>query len=530
MFDLLLRNGKIVDGTGNPWYYGDVAVKDGRITAVGRIDAETTASRVIDLHRQYAVSPGFIDGHCHSDLMILDNPRCEIKLRQGVTSEVVGNCGLAPSPSVPAADAMLRQYLEPVLGRYHQQWPWPTIGRYLDAVDAVRPSGNLRTFAAHGSIRASVMGFDQRPAEPAELDRMKELLRTSMQEGAIGMSLGLIYAPGRYADERELVELCRVLAETGGLLSVHMRGEGAKLLPAVQEMIDLAETTGVPLQISHLKAAGKANWGIAADAIERIEQARSRGVDITCDVYPYTAGATTLTTLLPPWALAGGVTDALERMRDASARRRMIADMRSAGEGWDNLVVASGWENVYISSVRTAGNKPAEGKYVLELSERRGVEPEAYVLDLLLEESGEVAIVFFLMDEREVDHVIQWAGSLVASDSLHCQTGKPHPRLFGCFPKLLARSVREQRLLTLEQAVRKITSFPAQRFRMSGRGLVQEGCVADLTIFDPDTIADRATYDDPQQYPDGIMHVAVQGRLTVCDGHHTGAACGIAIR
>lgn len=530
MFDLLLRGGKIVDGTGNPWYYGDVAVKDGRIAAIGRIDAAAEAAQVIDLHKRYAVSPGFIDGHCHSDLMILDHPRCEIKLRQGVTGEIVGNCGLAPSPADPASAAMLRQYLEPVLGRHEKAWPWPTIGRYLDAVDAARPSGNLRTFAAHGSIRAAVMGFDQRPAEPDELDRMKALLRISLQEGAIGMSLGLIYAPGRYADERELVELCRVLAEAGGLLSVHMRGEGAKLLPAVREMLDLAETTGVPLQISHLKAAGTANWGIAAQAIELIEQARSRGVDAACDVYPYTAGSTTLTTMLPPWALAGGVPAALERMRDPSLRRRMIADMRGAADDWDNLVAASGWHNVYIASVRTDRNRAAEGKHVQELSEQAGVGPEEYVLDLLLEESGDVSIVFFLMDENEVNQVIQWEGSIVASDSLHNQASKPHPRLFGCFPRLLARTVREQRLLTLEQAVRKITSFPAQRFRMSERGLLQPGFVADLAVFDPDTIADRATYDDPKRYPDGIPHVVVQGRLTVCDGRHTGAACGVAIR
>jgi N-acyl-D-amino-acid deacylase len=530
LYDLVIRNGKIVDGSGNPWFYGDVGVKDGVIVHVGNIGGETEARRTVDLERRFAVSPGFIDGHCHSDLMILERPESEIKLRQGVTAEVVGNCGLAPAPLRRESAAQLKQYIEPVLGRLDSPWPWESVGEYLKAVSDVRPSSHVCTYVAHGSLRAAVMGFANRPADRNELDAMKELLGQSMDEGAIGLSLGLLYAPGRFADGRELAALSELVARRGGLLSVHLRGEGQNLLQAVDEMLALAESTGVPLQISHLKAAGRANWGKVTAALERIGNARSRGIDVACDVYPYTAGSTTLTTLLPPWAMEGGVAAALERLKDREQRKRIKEDLRRNHDDWDNLVVPSGWDQVVIASVRTEGNKPLEGRNVQQISEQLGVDPEDAVMDLLLQENGLVTIIFFHMDEREVEQVIAWDGSLIASDSLTCQTGKPHPRLYGCFPRLLGHCVRERRLLSLEQAVRKITSFPARRFNLHRRGLLVPGYAADITIFDPDTIIDCAVYQDPQQYPDGIRGVFVQGEATILNGRHLGTRSGSVLR
>ncbi|WP_248927273.1 N-acyl-D-amino-acid deacylase family protein [Paenibacillus hamazuiensis] len=527
MLDLIIRNGKIVDGTGNPWFYGDVGIADGKIAAVGRLDVE--AGRIIDA-RKHVISPGFIDGHCHSDLMILDYPYSEIKLRQGVTTEVIGNCGLAPAPFVAERAEMLQTYVQPVLGSTKWKWPWGTVGEYMDHVAASRPSEHVATYVAHGALRIAAMGFANRPATSAELGHMKRLLEEGLQAGAIGFSIGLLYAPGSYTSKEELAELCRVLPKYGGIFSTHIRGEGNNLLPSVKEVIWIAEQSGVPLHISHLKAAGKRNWGQTLDALELIADARARGLDVTCDVYPYTAGSTMLTTVLPPWTLEGGIAGTLERFRDPALRKRIKQELGEEQTEWDNLVCSTGWQAVIVSSVRHPGHAALEGKSIAEISEERGQHPVDCVMDLLLEEDGQVSIVYFHMSDSDVDQVVGWEQSLIASDSLHCETGKPHPRLYGSFPRLFSRYVREKKTLSLEQAVRKVTSFPVQRFRLGKRGLIVPGYAADLTVFDPAAIRDTATYQEPRQYPEGISHVIVGGNLTLDAGVHTTAREGMLLR
>lgn len=527
MLDLIIKNGKVVDGTGNPWFYGDVGVADGIIAAVGRLDME--AHRIIDA-RQRVISPGFIDGHCHSDLMILDHPYSEIKLRQGVTTEVIGNCGLAPAPFVPDRAELLQSYVQPVLGATSWKWPWETVGDYMAHVAGSRPSEHVATYVAHGALRIAAMGFDNRPAASAELERMKQLLEEGLQAGAIGLSIGLLYAPGSYTSKEELAELCRVLPKYNGLFSTHIRGEGNNLIPSVKEVIWIAETSGVPLHISHLKAAGKRNWGKALEALELIEEARARGLDVTCDVYPYNAGSTMLTTVLPPWTLEGGIAGTLERFRDPVLRERVKKELGEEQTEWDNLVCSTGWEAVIVSSVRDPRNAALEGRSIAEISEARGRHPADCVMDLLLEEEGQVSIVYFHMADSDVEQVVGWEKSLIASDSLHCETGKPHPRLYGSFPRLFSRYVREKKTLSLEQAVRKVTSFPVQRFKLGKRGLIVPGYAADLTVFDPATVHDRATFQDPRQYPDGISHVIVSGRVTLDEGEHTKVREGTLIR
>jgi N-acyl-D-amino-acid deacylase len=522
MLDLVIANGRIVDGTGNPWFIGDIGIKDGVITHVGKADVESR--RTIDAGFR-VVAPGFIDGHCHSDLLVIDQPHSEFKMVQGVTTEVVGNCGLAPAPFPRSRAEALQSYVEPVLGNTPWAWNWESIEQYIGVLAGSRPSENVATYVAHGALRIAVMGFDNRPATREELKRMKQLLEEGMKAGAIGLSIGLLYAPGSYTTKEELAELCSVLPKYGGLLSTHIRGEGRHLIPSVKEVIWIAERSGIPLHISHLKAAGKANWGKTAEAMELIDAARSRGMDVTCDVYPYSAGSTTMTTILPPWVLEGGTEAALERLRDPLLRRKIIEELREEQEDWDNLVCSTGWQSVYVSAVSEA-NKHLEGKHMQEIADAAGVSPEEKMMDLLLEEQGKVSIVYFHMSDRDVAQVIAYSHSLVASDSLGCVTGKPHPRSYGTFPRLFAKYVREERTLTLEQAVRKVTSFPVSRFRLGRRGLLVPGYQADIVVFDPDTIADAATYQDPMRYPEGLAHVLVAGVLTMEGKRHTGARAG----
>jgi N-acyl-D-amino-acid deacylase len=518
MLDLILKNGKIVDGTGNPWFFGDVGIKDGIIAAVGSIDQE--AVRTIDAKRQ-VIAPGFIDGHCHSDLMILDHPLSEIKLQQGVTAEVLGNCGLAPAPLSKQHAALLQNYVQPVLGSTKWKWPWETVAEYMAFVGKSNPAEHVATFVAHGALRIAVMGFDNRPATKEELARMKALLEEGMRAGAIGLSIGLLYAPGSYTRKEEIAELCKVLTKFDGLLSTHIRGEGGSLLASVDEVIWIAEEAGVSLHVSHLKAAGKRNWGKAVQALELIENARARGMDVTCDVYPYAASSTMLTTVLPPWVLEGGIDRALEAMKQPEIRDRIRNELSEEQTEWDNLLLSTGWQSIYISSVQSAANLALEGKHIAEIAELRGQDPADCMIDLLIAEQGKVSIVYFLMSDDDVKQVIGWDHSLIASDSLHCETGKPHPRLYGTFPRLLAKYVRDDRVLSLEQAIRKITSFPVQRFQLGKRGLLTPGYAADVVVFDPEAIRDNATFEDPRQYPTGISRVLVGGQTAMENGNHT---------
>lgn len=527
MLDLVIKNGRIVDGTGNPWFFGDIGVKDGIITHVGKVEEESL--RTIDAQWE-VVAPGFIDGHCHSDLLILDRPLCDIKLQQGVTTEVVGNCGLAPAPCFPETADLLRSYVEPVIGKTEWKWPWRTIEEYMSELEKAQSSGNAATYVAHGALRIAVMGFAKRPATPAELDRMKALLEEGMRAGAIGLSIGLLYAPGSYAPTEEIAELCKIVAKYDGLLATHIRGEGNNLLPSVREVVRIAEQSGVSLHVSHLKAAGKINWGKTKEAMEIIDDAQNRGMDVTCDAYPYSAGSTTLTTLLPPWTLEGGIRATLSRLKDTKVRKKIKDELREEQRDWDNLVVSTGWQSVYVSAVASDNNKRWEGKHMLEIGEALGIDPEDAMMNLLLEEDGNVSIVYFHMSDKDVAEVIRYDKSLVASDSLGCVTGKPHPRTYGTFPRLFAKYVREERALSLEQAVRKVTSFPARRFKLGQRGLIVPGYRADLVIFDPQSIADTATYEEPQRLPEGIAHVLVGGISTVERQKHTGVRSGVFVR
>lgn len=528
MLDYLLKNGKIVDGSGTPWFKGEIGVANGKIAYVGPGE-DLPAHNVIDVQGE-VIAPGFIDAHTHDDLYLLASPQGEVKLRQGVTSVIIGNCGLAPVPINKKYYDSLKNYTTPILGESGRAWDWTSYEDFLDRYSVQGTGLNLAFLAAHGPLRIAVMGFAERTASTDEITTMKKLLREAMEAGAVGLSTGLLYAPGCYADLHELVELAKVVAEYGGVYVSHIRGEGATLEQSVREAITVGERAGLPVHVSHLKAAGRANWGKINGILELMRESRAKGIDVTCDVYPYTAGSTMLSTLLPPWVLEGGMDETLRRLHDPEERSRVKNELARPGVGWDNIALAAGWDNIVVSSVASLKNKECEGKSMLQVAEARGETPEEAAMDLLCEENGRVMMVAFLMSEDEVRQVIQSDYSMFGSDGLWTKEGKPHPRLYGTFPRIFAKYVREAGVLNLERAVQKVTAFPATRFGLEGKGYLKPGMDADITVFDPDTIADTATYLEPCQFPRGITHVFVNGRCVLKNETIAAVRCGRVLR
>ncbi len=525
MLDILVRDGFIVDGSGRRTWKGDVGVRDSKIVMLGATCA-APARTVIDATGK-VVAPGFIDLHSHTDLKVLNDPEGTIKLQQGVTTEIFGNCGFSAAPVDSERLQLLQTYSEPIMGRLTGPWTWRTYEEYLAALRSKRFGHHVGGYVGNGALRIAVKGFAAGSLSRPELEEVKNLLDGALNAGALGLSLGLMYVPENYYSLSELVEICGVLKKHGAILVAHMRGEGNSLLRSIREVLDIAERAEVSLHISHLKAAGKNNWGATCSAaIDLVEEARGRGLDVTCDVYPYTAGSSTLTSLLPPWALEGGVRRAIQRVADPAQRRRVLTELSHEADDWDNLVYPTGWDKVVVSSVGSTINQSLVGKSMAEIASIRGTEPAAVALDLLAEEDGNVAIVFFHMAEDDMIRIMKLPYSFIISDSLYSTSGLPHPRLYGTFPRVFARYVRDQKVLTLEEAVRKVTALPAQRLELQSIGRLELGYAADITIFDPATIQDQATYTRPEQYPAGIDWVLVGGVVANQFGKLTGVRNG----
>lgn len=519
MFDLVIKNGKVIDGSSNPWYRADIAVVDGKIASIGTLDADS--EQVIDAEG-LAVAPGFIDTHSHSDLMLIAEPEAKQKIMQGITTEVVGQDGLGEAPLRDDVVDDWRRYLSGLNGDPDIEWNWRGFADYLDKLEAAGPATNVASLVGHGNLRLLAVGMEDRTPTAQELEEMKNLLAEAIKQGAFGLSTGLIYPPCVYADIDELKELCKVVSTHGGLFVVHMRNEGDRLLESIDEVVSIGKEAGIHVHISHFKASRERNWGKVVDALGMVERARTEGVDVTVDQYPYVAGSTFLSSLLPVWAHEGGTERMLERLRDREARTRMVADMREdgRGRGW-------GWNNILVTSVSTQGNKRFEGKTLQEIAESRDQGPLDVVLDLIIEEENAVSMVSFSMSEEDVRTVMQSPLQMVCTDGI--VLGKPHPRAYGSFPRVLGRYVREG-VVSLEEAVRKMTSLPAQTFGLHDRGLLRPGMCADITIFDPDKIIDKATYKDPIQFPEGVEYVIVNGVVTVYRGEHTSARGGRVLR
>ncbi|HXL03278.1 MAG TPA: D-aminoacylase [Bacillota bacterium] len=521
---LLLRDAKIVDGTGRPWFWGDVALKDGIIVDIGR-GLTASGARVIDLCG-LVLAPGFIDIHSHSDDTVLINPLAESKIRQGITTEVIGNCGYSPAPLEGEAIDSIRRDLDGC----GITPDWSSFGEYLHRIEDNGTAVNIAALIGHGTIRQAVIGCEERKPYPEELAYMKKLVSRSMDEGAFGISTGLIYPPSCYADTDEIVELAQIVAGKGGIYATHIRNEGSGVVDATEEAIAIGKRAGVRVEISHHKSGGPENRGKVKETLRIIENARCQGIDVLCDVYPYVASSTGLSVILPNSLFDGGDEKALARLKDKDT----LSEIRRQVEEEEGLRL--GWDKTVISSVTNEGNKAFEGKSLCEIAAITGKDPFTAAIDLLIDEALSVQVVRFIMCEEDVTFVLSSRLSSIGTDASSMAPygvlgmGKPHPRAYGTFPRVLGKYVRDMGALRLEEAVRKMTSLPAGRLGILDRGLICPGTVADLVAFDPDTVEDIATYTDPHRYPLGIMWVIVSGTPVVEQGEHTGLLPGKVLR
>ena len=525
MLDLKIEGAQVIDGTGRPGARADVGIMDDRIAAIGDLHREPAGS---NLHASgKVVAPGFIDMHSHSDWRLWENRRAESKVRQGVTTEVVGNCGFSPAPVSDEFLDDLRGFALHVPAG--MDFRWRSVGDYLRAFDANGTAVNVIQLIGHGTLRVAAMGFARRAPTPAELGLMQALLADGIEDGAWGLSTGLIYAPGSYATTEEIVALATVAGRHRGFYASHIRGEGATLLDAVREAIHVGREGDLPVQISHVKAAGRPNWGKVADALALVDAARAEGLDVMADVYPYTASSTTLRTLLPDWALEGGIDAMLTRLADPDVRARIRRDVEAPATG-QGLLDRIGWENIMVASCTR--RKDAEGQRISELAASRGMDALDAALELIIAEGGKGSMILFQLDERDLRRALVHPAVMIGSDGSalapygELAAGKPHPRSYGTFPRVLGEYAREERVLTLPQAVHKMTALPARRLGLKDRGVVAVGAKADLVVFDARRVADRATYQEPHQYPSGIEHVLVNGCFVIKGGEHTGSLPG----
>ena len=522
MLDLILRNGTVFDGTGTEGVRADIGIEGEWIREIGDV-SRTPARRALDCSRLY-VTPGFIDMHTHSDLDLLVDPQSSPKVRMGVTLEVLGQDGISVAPIRPEHVAQVRTMLSGLLGEHPIEWPWQRVGEYLRLLHR-HTTVNVSYLVPHGALRWWVMGFEARPATTKERDAMCALLVQSMDEGAVGISTGLIYPPCIYAEWEELVALAKTAARTGGFWVVHIRNEGDRCLESVQEMLNLARVSGCPLHISHFKVTGEANFAKADRQAEMLGQAIREGLAVTVDQYPYTAGCTVLGTCLPPWAHAGGVDETLDRLASPSDRARMRAEMEASETGtWPSTVRAARYERIVIATVVSPGNQDVVGKNLAQIAGMRKVAPADALFNLLLEERMKVTMIVHHQSEAVVQKFIQLPFQTFGTDGI--RGTKPHPRLYGTFPRALGHYVREKGVMTWADAIRRMTGAAAARLGLSDQGLIRQGMRASITVFDPDRIIDRATYDDPIQDPEGIRYVLVNGQIALEDGRETKVLAG----
>jgi len=526
-FNIVIKGGEIFDGIGNPSFKADIGIKEGKITKIDDIDEKGNA--IIDA-KGLVVSPGFIDMHTHADHTILAFPNAESYIMQGVTTSLVGNCGQSMAPINSNNLELTRSYLSPFLRTdYDYKWDWRTSKEYFEKIRKNNTAINLAPLVGSGALWIAVKGFEMTRASKEEMDTMKTILKQEMEEGAFGLSSGLIYPPDSYSTTEELIELTAVLKKYNALYAIHLRSEGDELLESVEEAIKIGEENGISVEISHHKAIGKANWGKVKNSLKMLENARQRGVNINCDVYPYTAGMTTVSSLLPPSTLEGGVEKMLARLNNQEERLKIEKDVtegKMKGEKW---IKGIGWENIMVAECPL--DKDAEGKSLENLFKERNQfqKPFKALFDWIIKIKGQATMIFFCMDEEDVKTIISSPISIIISDSWPIAPsggGKPHPRGYGSFSRILGKYVREEKTLSLEEAIKKMTSLPANKIGLKDRGILKEGYWADIVIFNKSEIKDRATFKNPHQYPKGVYYVIVNGELAVNNGEITGRKSG----
>ncbi len=525
-YDLLITNGHILDGSGSPWFEGSVAVNDGKIAAVGRL-VHPSARRVIDA-TGLVVAPGFIDLHSHSDITLLVDGDAQSKVRQGVTTEILGESDSA-GPILGAAVPDFDKSLE----RYGITRDWTTLGEYFARVERQGTSVNIASYVGSGQVWMDVIGNVNRRPTADEMAKMKQLVDQSMREGAIGLSSGLIYTPNMFETTDELIELAKVAAKYGGIYTSHIRGEGDHWHDSVSEAVEIGEKAGLPVHILHFKMDGKHNWGQMPAQVALIQAARDRGVDVTADQYPYIAAMTGLEQCLPPKYLEGTLDQRVSQLKDPRVRDEIRNAIDAGLPGWEDNEVKNvgGWHGVLVASLQEPANKQYEGKRMDEVATMMGKDSLDALCDLLVSEGGSAEAIYFSMSDADVEEAMRqpWVG--VGSDGTAAAPamtflGRPHPRFYGTFARVLGFYVREKKVLALPDAIRKMTSLPAQITGLTNRGLLRPGMAADITLFDPKTVSDKATFEEPMQYAAGIPYVIVNGTVVIDQSEHTHARPG----
>lgn len=525
--DYLIKDGLIIDGSGKDPIEANIGIKGDRISFVGRDEAD--AARVIDA-RGLIASPGFIDTHTHSEFTLLADNRAEAKISQGITTEVNGNCGLSAAPLYGEA----LEQREADLKELGIKERWATFGEYFSLLEKRGIAINFSTLCGHGNIRASVIGYKNRRPDEKEMAEMERLLSETLKQGAQGLSTGLIYPPGVYSDTEELIELCKGLnrksqiANRNFIYTSHMRSEGDRLIESIEEVIEIGRKSCVHVHISHIKTSGEHNWQKIGKAIELMEKAKKEGIKLTCDRYPYIASSTDLDVVLPSWTFEGGRDEGLKRLKDSTIREKLKSGLSSKPDDY--------WKNIYISSVTKDENIWMEGENIFNISPKMGKAIEDAVLDILMDEGLRAGAIFFSMSEENLKRFLSLPYAMVGSDSSArsfsgiTRSGKPHPRGFGTFPRFIGKYVRDEGLMPLPEAIRRITHLPAETFGLKQRGLIKEGYYADIVLFNYDRIIDKATFDDPYQRGDGIEYVFVNGSLAYKEGSYTNSLSGRMLR
>lgn len=535
--DLLIKDGMVYDGTGAEPFKADIGISGNRIALIGKEtklagNQRSRAEKIIDA-QGLAVSPGFIDTHAHSDFTLLADPRAEGKLFQGVTTEINGNCGLSAAPLLREA----YEHREKDLKELGIKERWSTLKEYFGILSKRNISINFATLAGHGNIRASVIGFKDKSPTKSELKKMQDLLKRTVNDGAKGLSTGLIYPPGVYSKTDELIELCRALnsakhssSHSKFIYTSHMRSEGNKLIEAIEEVIKIGRASGIRVHISHIKTSGEENWHKIDKAIALIENAKKNSIKITCDRYPYIAANTDLDAVLPAWTYEGGANEELKRLKSLRIREKIKNEMLQKTLDKDY------WERVRVSSLISEKNKWMEGKTLYFISKKINKKPVDALFDILIQEKLRVGAIFFSMNEDNMRRFLSLSYTMIGSDASArsfsgptCK-GKPHPRGFGSFPRFLGKYVRDEKLMTLSKAIHKITMLPAKTFSLEGRGVIKKGAFADIVIFDPKRIIDKSTYHRPFLKPEGIIHVIVNGVLTISDSKFTSKTAGMILK
>ena len=529
-YDVLIKNGRIMDGTGDPWYYGDIAVRGDRIVKMGDLHG-ATAKRTIDA-KGMVVAPGFIDMLGQSETSLLIDHRSLSKLSQGITSEITGEGG-----SVAPQDQLTLTPMQPYLEHYHLKVDWTDLAGYFKRLEEAKPAINLGTYVGAAQVREAVIGDVDRAPTREELERMEQLVAQQMQQGVLGVSTALIYPPGSYAKMDELIALAKVAAQYGGIYASHMRSEGATEFQALDEALRIGREAGLPVEIFHLKVSGKARWGEMPKLVAKIQAARDSGENVAADMYPYRAGATALASALPPWVADGGVDKLLERLRDPKIRARIKQEMAADHPDWENLYHdAGGAPGVLISGVFNPALQKYNGKTVAEAAKMMGKDPLDALFQIVLDDHAQTGALYFIAGESDLEYGLKQPWTSIGLDYNETSLDGPlfephgHPRGWGAMPKFLGHYVRDQHLMRMEDAIRKITSLPAEREHLYDRGLLRPGFYADITIFDPATIIDMATYTNTNSMSKGVEYVFVNGQLEFDNGQLTGVFAGRPLR